>query len=627
MLSNEQIKELIKSPRNAANLKKAIDHEDRLKFHGQVVTDSYVIDGPAKESIAELPYFQKYLLWVKSIITAKDKYEQFKKLLVFPIKTNEIVDDISDEYTKIFDAEDAYFNVELSEDELKEDFNNYLQQIKDTDFWHDDAFNAMMKAINSIIIVDLPAQQLTDRPEPYYYLLDIRSVIDISINKSGGVDYIIFKDSETRIAIFDDVFYKVFEVQKDKSIVLISESAHGLGFCPAKTFWSDTIEPKNQINKLSPISAMLSRLDWQLFFETAKQSLDVYAAYPIYWAYESKCDFVDHAGNRCINGLITFFDDQNKVEVVKPCPVCESKKIVGPGSLIEAPLPRPNGTGILSLQVPPAGIITVDKNSLDYNVNEAERLKTEIIAGSTGKMKLLNKQAINQDQVQSQFENQTNILNWIARNFEKAHQWAWDTVGKLRYGDLYIGSTVSYGTTFYLQSLNDAVKDFNDSKTAGIPGYILLSKVAKIEHLQGKFNPEMKNKLNILKYLEPYPTLTLKECKDLGLDQMDKIGFVLKSNFANFVSKFELEFGSLIEFGSALDFKTKIEKIAGKLNEYATLIVKPADPADGGGELGKLPLAIQQLSLAMFRAEQTGNNGQAELLKQKITELTNSINS
>lgn len=45
----------------------------------------------------------------------------------------------------------------------------------------------------------------------------------------------------------------------------------------------------------------------------------------------------------------------------------------------------------------------------------------------------------------------------------------------------------------------------------------------------------------------------------------------------------------------------------------------------GGGELGKIPLAIQQLSLAMFRADQAGNKQQANELKNKIQELTNLI--
>jgi hypothetical protein len=238
--------------------------------------------------------------------------------------------------------------------------------------------------------------------------------------------------------------------------------------------------------------------------------------------------------------------------------------LVGPGSLIEAPLPIENVT----LQVPPAGIIPIERQSLDYNVQEAERLRTQIIAGATGKMKLIQKEAINEDQVQSQFENQTNVLNWIARNFEKAHKWTIDTLGKLRYGDSYGGASVFYGSSWYLQSVDDAIQEYAKSKAAGMPAYILAIKMAKIEHIQSKNNYIEKNRLEIMRYLEPYPLLTLNDLKTLGIDVTDPKGFLLKANFYTFVSQFELEYGSILEFGSALELRTKIEKIKAKLLEY-----------------------------------------------------------
>jgi hypothetical protein len=565
-LSNDQVIKLIKTPINAPNLKKAIDHESRLKFHTNVITDTHLISntGDKPESIKDLPYYTIFLTWVKTILKAPDKYEQFKRLLVFPLKTNEIVDDISDEYVKIFNAEDSFVHIEFKDDALKSDFSEFLDSINIEEFWHDDCFNAMMKAINSIIIVDMPQIQESDWPEPYVYLIDINKVIDYKQNQKGDFIYLIFKVKDDYVAVFDEEFYRLYHKEGD-SYMLMIQSPHDLQYCPAKSFWSDTVDNLNPINKHAPLSSNLGRLDWQLFFETAKESLDIYAAYPIYWAYESTCDYKDQDGNPCVEGNIISLNDQDKI--IGKCPICASKLLVGPGSLIEAPLPIENVT----LQVPPAGIIPIERQSLDYNVQETDRLRAQIIAGATGKNKLIQNTAINQDQVQSQFENQTNILNWIARNFEKAHKWTIDTLGKLRYGDSYGGSSVYYGSSWYLQSVDDAIQEYSKSKAAGMPAYILAVKMAKIEHIQSKNNYIEKNRLEIMRYLEPYPLLTLNDLKNLGIDVTDPKGFLLKANFYTFVSQFELEYGSILEFGSALELKTKIDKIKAKLLEYVNL--------------------------------------------------------
>lgn len=624
-LSSTQILELLKSPKNKAGIQKAIDHEDHLRFHADIVFNRVVDEkGMPVANMADVPYYQKYIQWVSGILTASDKMEQFQKLLTFPLRTNELVDDIADEYVKVFDAQDSFFIPGLSKPELESDFLNYLDSIDEKDFWKGDAFKAMMSSISSIMIVDLSPRQLSQQPEPYFYLLDIRSVHDIKIGSKGNIEYILFSNSENNFTVLDSAYYRVYTKQEGGTFALQIENPHDLGYCPARFFWSDEINKKNPEIKHSPISALLTRLDWYLFFETAKESLDIYAAYPIYWAYSSKCDYKTSNGDECQNGLINVWDEKTEKDIVVKCPVCESKRIVGPGSLIEKPIPR----GEIKLEGAPAGIIGIDKDSLEYNVNEAERLKAQIIAAATGKNKLISKEAVNEDQVASQFESQTNVLRWIADNYAKAHRWIWDTVGRLRYGDSYVGSSISYGSQFYLQTMEDAVNDFKEGKESGLPGYLLISKISAIEHLTSKNNPKEKQRIDILKHLEPYPFLTLKECKESGFDVIDKIGYITKANFANFVSKFEQEYGSIVDAGSAFDFSKRINLIQEVLKGYAKELMGDDSNSSGitaGGELGKIPLAIQQMSLAWFRADQSGDTALAALIRKQIVELTTQI--
>jgi len=47
--------------------------------------------------------------------------------------------------------------------------------------------------------------------------------------------------------------------------------------------------------------------------------------------------------------------------------------------------------------------------------------------------------------------------------------------------------------------------------------------------------------------------------------------------------------------------------------------------AGGGGDIGKIPLALQQLALARMRADETGDTQLSKQLGNKMDELLNSI--
>ena len=517
--------------------------------------------------------------WAKSVIAAKDKNAQFEKLLTFPIATNDLIDEISDEYIKVFDAQNSLIDYAFSDAKYKELFDDYLQRKKDEHFWKRDVFGAILSAINSI--VDLTKEQTTDYPEPYYYLLPIDQVIDLEydlVNKR--MNYVIFH-SDDKIAAFDDHYYRVFSKDDKGNPILEVEEPHDLSYCPANYMWRDNIDTNNPYNKQSPLSSQLSRLDWYLFCSTTKKSLDLYAAYPIYWAYESKCSYKNEQGAECDGGFTHLVDDDDTSRPV-PCPSCEAKKLVGPGSLISIPIPNnPNKPDLRE----PVGVVGVDVDSLKYNVDELDRLENFIKQKSTGKIdsKLLNKEAMNEDQIRSQFESQTNILRYIASNLDIIRSWTMDTVGKLMFGDIYISSSVNHGTEFYLQSLDEVTKEYQSAKNSGLPLYIIASKRKMIAELQAKNNPSEREAMEIMRYLEPYPDLTIGECKANGVTEADPIGFAIKLGFSGLIDRFELEHGSIVEFGSLLPLKIKIARINEKLKEYVKDKTTPTGTPGGEG--------------------------------------------
>lgn len=546
-LTNKEARELIKAPKCSAHLSRARFQESRLRYHGQV----------AEQYTYASNYKINFKQWAEDIITATDKRVQFDKMLTYPLKSNEVVDSIADEYAKVFDSQNAFIGYDFTDTQLEQDYEEYSKPYND--FWRKDVFNAMLTAINSIVVIDLPAT-LSDTPRPYYYLLNIDRVIDVRCNRDGVIEYLIFKDGEDRVIVIDDeryvVFAKVGDEYKQKS-----SNLHELGYAPCAFMWNDSLSSDNVYVKQSPISAILADLDWYLFQVTAKRCLDVYAAYPIYWSFKDKC-----AVSECNSGWIRAVKPNASGEYgYSRCPSCEKNSIVAPGSHIGVDPPR--GSDSPNLREP-AGVITIDEASLKFNVNETERLKDELIKTATGKLteKSRTTGAINEDQVHSNYESQTNILLWIAGNFEKIHRFVVDTTAKLMYGERYIGCTISYGTDFYLQDQNTVTQEYQTAVDAGLPMYILQSKRNQVDELQSKNNPNERQRLYILRQLEPYQDIAFSEL--VGMAGVEPNKFAIKLNFAMFVNRFELEHGNIVEWGSKLEMKTKIERINQEFNRY-----------------------------------------------------------
>lgn len=559
VLSNIEAKELIKHPYSVEQIQRARYQESRLRFHAQVAEHR--------------TYSSRYLIdfkdWAKNVITATDKFTQFDRMLTYPLKSNEVVDSIADEYAKVFSSQNSFIGYEFTDPNAKQEYTEYCKGYEH--FWRKDVFGAMLCAINSIVVIDMPPVQ--DEVKPYYYLLSIDRVIDIRTDRDGKIEYLIFRDGDRdneRIVVIDDESYRVYSCKDDKH-TLKSTAPHILGYAPCAFMWNDALAQEAPIIKQSPISAILSDLDWYLFHWTSKKCLDIYGSFPIYWHYKNNCDVTGCEGGfiRIANSTIV------GAFMLEPCPACAKNSLVGAGSVLKVPAPRSSDAPDLRV---PAGIIPVERDSLDWNVEETERLKDEIIKTATGKLteKSRTTGAINEDQVHSNYESQTNILMWIASNFEKIHKFVIDTTATLMYGGRYAGCTVSYGTEFYLQDQDSVTTEYLNAVNAGLPMYILQAKRNQVDELQSKNNPQERQRLYILRQLEPYQDIAMSVLPTTpGLD-INK--FVIKLNFSTFVNRFEIEYGNIVEWGSALDLKTKIDRINLIFNQYVAE-QQPTEPS------------------------------------------------
>ena len=205
-------------------------------------------------------------------------------------------------------------------------------------------------------------------------------------------------------------------------------------------------------------------------------------------------------------------------------------------------------------------------------MEEVKRLKDEIITSVVGlDTNLLNETAVNESQVNAQFESQGTILKDVKITFETAQKFVDDTCCRLRYGtDNYFGCSISYGTDFFTQSVESLTKLYKQRKEAGASIAELDALRKSIIETEHKTNPIELQRALILNDVEPLRLQSLKEAQDLLKEGIiDKETFVAKLNFASYIDRFERENMNVIEFASAIPYKEKIEILTQIIYDYA----------------------------------------------------------
>ena len=571
ILTYEQIKEAITKPKNRQTLAKARVQQDRIKFHActQVVP---TLNQPLTD----------FLSMVGKLLPA-DKFRMFKLMFRFPVRTNRTAGTIFDKLSRVFDGRNAAFNYQFVNQAEREDWESYRKDVlNEPKIWATKGWEYFKTEINSVLVVDMPTEPSeSDRyARPYFYWLTVDNIISYEANPTTGqMEFIAFKQPGDKVAVIDDAFYRVYQTKGGVIEGMpIVEVAHELGYTPARFFWNEPLSINTPDIKKSPLSVELEALDWFLFFHLSKRNLDLYGAYPIYSGYEMECDFHnDETGEYCDGGFLK--DKQNNYMydangLLMRCPKCGDKRIAGVGSFVEIPIPGTNAGGEEQPDLRnPVQMLTVDRSSLDYNTEETKRLETEIIQACVGTDSegLINTQALNEAQVNANFESQTTILNTIKKGFEEAQKWVDSTICRLRYGKGFLEASVSYGTEFYNLSVNDLRKRYKEAKDSGASDAELDAMQTQILETEYRNNPAELQRMLILRELEPYPHLTLNEVQtyhEKGI--ISDRDLVVKLNFSNFVRRFERENTNLLDFGNAIDFNKKIEIINNKFSEYGT---------------------------------------------------------
>lgn len=517
----------------------------------------------AETENAMSPVCADFLTFVRNLIP-EDKFKIFQSLFRFPVATNDVCKVIFERLYQVFDGRNKNFSYSFKNLETAADWEAYRTNVlKEPLVWETKGWEKFKSDINSIMVVDMP----TDANTPYFYFLSLQNVLDIT-TADGVILKLVFKQDEDKCFVLDSERYALFSLKDNKPFNLISEKPHNLGYCPARFFWCYNLNSKSDIVKHSPLSEVLDDLDWYLFFLLSKRQLDLYGAYPIYSGYEQECDFKTDNGDFCDGGFLRDSKGRYLYDVnglLQRCPRCGNKRIAGVGSFVEIPIPTDGQPDLRN----PVQILSIDKNSLDFNVAELERQKQNIINSVCGTDEILTKEAVNDSQVKAVFTSQNRILNNIKKGFESAQKWVDDTICRLRYGDDFLSSSISYGTDFFLDTEDELRARYQTAKENGATLSELSALQNKIIETEYKTNSVELERQQLLKELEPLPNLTIQEVTTLfekGLITPETAK--MKIFFNDLISRFERENTNILDFGVLDQKNNKINTIKKTLIGY-----------------------------------------------------------
>ena len=565
----EAIRKRVAENKRSATLSRAMLHQMRIKFHTVKRVTSF------NAPYISIPLTQ-FLAMAENILP-HDKFVLFKALFRYPIKTNEITETCFDKLSRIFDGRNPAFNYQFVNSEQRDDWERYrTEHLHEPEVWQTKGWEFFKSEINSVLIVDVAREQRTEWPEPYFYWLPIKDVITYKADPTTGVmDYIVFRRRD-EIVVLDDATYRVWEDKKHTGQLVgspIFEATHDIGYCPARFFWNEPISLDEPDIKASPLSKVLESLDWFEFFHISKRQLDLMGAYPILSGYEQRCDFTNaENGDYCDGGFLKNKQGYYKLDMaglLLRCPKCGNKRIVGAGSFVEIPVPSEQ-EGVPDLKNP-VQILRVDRDSLDYNVDEQKRLREEIITAVVGQDEIVtDRDAFNEQQVRANFESVTTVLNRIKKGFEAAQQWVDETVCRVRYGRYFISAKINYGTEFYLYSAEELRARYKAAKEAGASESELDVMHNQILETEYRTDPTQLRRMLILAELEPYRHLTRDEAINLfSKNLVSEQDLRIKLNFPNFVRRFERENTNILNFGAEIPYQRKIEIIMQEFRRYA----------------------------------------------------------
>lgn len=558
-----QALEAAKNPPNAQQVQRGKEYQSQLRIL-TVPHDSETIN----KEIA----WRDIKGYLKDNLT-DEKYTALLKYLTFPLESVSLSKDILTDLYKVFNGRNAYFEIDYENRRFKEEAQ---QTIKDMRFgaWLEETGKEVLKnSPNTVIVVDLD-----EDGEPKLLTVKENQLMGYTFTQDGDFETIVFVHSVDedifgdykRIAVYDDENYRVYEVRGGVYTLVVDE-LHYIGYCPAHFYFNSPLLNKDTLNRNAPISYVRGTMLKYQIFAWFIYYAEHYGVFPVVEYADSGCD-----EEGCDNGIIKgvpILGENNQITSYtqdRECPTCANKTLIAPGTSIGITVSDnkedQDTRGVLRF-------VTPETKSLEYANEVQEKRVNTIKVNTVGYNNVISKEAVNEQQVRALQESKLSALYDIKQPIEEFAKWCVKTCLKAKYQTelvtVDIGVSYSLGTEFFVLSESDIYLLIEAAKRAGSQAAEIAELNYMLSHTKYKNNPHKAQYMRISADLQPSAFDTRAEVLEKHENGMlSDDDYYLYLNFTDLINRFERENGSIVDFGSELDYSTKIDRIRTTLNFY-----------------------------------------------------------
>jgi hypothetical protein len=505
--------------------------------------------------------FYEILSAIKKSVTP-EKYQRVLNFFSFPLPIVSISNDIIEDLNRVFNGRNANFSIQFPNKRAEQQTQELIYNLNTRNYIEKNGRQTFKCQPQNIVVVDKDEQG-----NPFYLTVGLDKLIGYKTDQFDNFKYIIFQHSEgedeqgkyENIAFYCDEFYRVIQKRKS-SMSLILENPHGLNYCPARWFIDEKLNSDMNDNRFAPLSPVLGCMSEYTQFYVYSYYAEHYGVFPVVEFAAAICE-----DEFCTNGMVSYPLENGGMSVPTDCPSCSKNKFNGAGTSIKVnpaiDKDENDSKGYFRFISPPT-------ENLKFEQEKQQERENFIKVNTTGFNDMITRDAVNTDQVRSLMEDRKKPLLKLAGILNRLHDWMLSTAIKL-YIDIDVKIHANYGTEWFLLTEAQIQELFDGAKKSGLPE----SEINEIYNLlietKYKGNPQTVQKLLIENHLNPQPYKTIKECTELlSRNAMTETDFYIKSNFIKFVKRFERENGSIVEFGSGLNFDDKIDIIYKTFKSY-----------------------------------------------------------
>jgi len=549
---------------NRNSLDRAIKHENVIKFLSQFAINK-------ADASRQQTYLNDFLKEVRARLNNDDAFLDFENNITYPLQTNEFIESMFNALKRIFEANDKYINFEFDNPEIKQEAQQYIN----LKWFKNEGWELFQNSPNTILIVDMPSEQLTELPEPFFYPLSIRKVLDIDVVENQ-IQSIIFNINEDLILAIDSENYLLLKRYKGSNdwqkLEEIASVPHSLGRCPANFLNNKNLYTDNEIVKASPISKSVGEIIDLLVLYTNKNTLDNYMLPATIKYGSSDCDY-DDGNYYCDSGLLKVktedASDSWALNVTTnkfvKCPKCNKKL----GTAETITVPTPESKEEYDLAVNALTYITPNTEIFEYSDKRITDKEKKIYNQVVGVSQELNpKQQQNEVRVITNLENQKQtLINW-KKPFEYSMERTNNDVLIFRYAEKFLGSIVDLGTMFFLQTIEELYEEKSLASENGLDNIIDYDQ--QIIDVKYANNPEQRKRalltLELSKILRPLNDKSPESVDSLYEgSKISQNVYILYSEFYSFLARFEVDNKKKI---TEYDFNTLVTELKKSFTKY-----------------------------------------------------------